>query len=313
MEVIFLGRKILTERSGGSSQADRLRRLFRQRREEEELRSFAAEIEATEEHSQYSEVFWKTMAGLGFIKRFPSPGYEVWEDWREYYLDTCELFMWTEEEFKRYLPEKLCGWALDTLDYLPSGFWKFATCVLEIRSKKSCLDSLRQHILYFFVSRSSNNPQFYEDALERCLMEKEETEKAPLQCEEENQCFKLTLLTERSYHAMSGINHLVKNDVQVKTDIVKSVLTGKLAKGFLSKRWSAIKAIGFGVNAVFWGQHFLRTFFGDNTVNSLQHFLGTTFFGDNTVNSLQQEELTNKSFGKLIGFWALVSPQLEAF
>ena len=41
-----------------------------------------------------------------------------------------------------------------------------------------------------------------------------------------------------------------KKDVQVTTDVIKSVITGKLAKGSLAKRWSAIKAIGFGVNAV---------------------------------------------------------------
>ena len=47
--VIFLGTRILTERSGGNTRADRLRRLLRQRREEEQRR-IAAEIEATEEH-----------------------------------------------------------------------------------------------------------------------------------------------------------------------------------------------------------------------------------------------------------------------
>ena len=33
-------------------------------------------------------------------------------------------FGWTEEEVKRYLPEKLCGWALDALNYLPREFLK---------------------------------------------------------------------------------------------------------------------------------------------------------------------------------------------
>ena len=37
------------------------------------------------------------------------------------------------------------------------------------------------------------------------------------------------------------------------------------------------------------------------------------FFEDNTLQSLQQKELSNKSFGFLIGFWSLVSPQLEIF
>ena len=64
------------------------------------------------------------MAGFGFIKHFPSPEYEIGEDWREYYLDVCKVFVWTEEDVKRYLPEKLCGWALDALNYLPHEFWK---------------------------------------------------------------------------------------------------------------------------------------------------------------------------------------------
>ena len=119
--VIFLGTRILTERIAGSTRADILRRLLRQRREEE-LRRLAAEIEATEEHSEKSEAFWRTMAGFGFIKHLLSPGYEIWEEWREYYLDVCEVFMWSEEEVKRFLPDKLCGWALDALNFLPRGF-----------------------------------------------------------------------------------------------------------------------------------------------------------------------------------------------
>ena len=49
------------------------------------------------------------MAGIGFIKHLPLPGNEVWEDWREYCLDICEVLIWTEQEVKRYLPEKLRG------------------------------------------------------------------------------------------------------------------------------------------------------------------------------------------------------------
>ena len=49
--LIFLGTRILTQRSGGSTRADRLRSLLRQRREEEPRR-IAAEIEASEEHSE---------------------------------------------------------------------------------------------------------------------------------------------------------------------------------------------------------------------------------------------------------------------
>ena len=74
--VSFLGTRNLTECSAGSTRADRLRVLLRQR-QKKELRIFAAEIEATEEQSEQSEGFWRTLAGFGFIKHFPSPGYEV--------------------------------------------------------------------------------------------------------------------------------------------------------------------------------------------------------------------------------------------
>ena len=49
--VIFLGTMILTERCGGSTRAYRLKRLFRQRREQE-LRLYPTETEASEEHSE---------------------------------------------------------------------------------------------------------------------------------------------------------------------------------------------------------------------------------------------------------------------
>ena len=114
------------------------------------------------------------MSGFGLIKQFPSPGYEVWEDWREYYLDVCEVFMWSEEQVKRFLPDKLCGWALDALNNLPRGFWK-----TDQRNRAWTL----QETLYFFDLRLSNNPQFYEDAFERYLIEKEEYEKAALKYE----------------------------------------------------------------------------------------------------------------------------------
>ena len=61
--MIFLGTRIPTEHSGGSTRADRLRLLLRQRREEE-LKRIAAVIEATEEPSEQSEAFYRTMAGF---------------------------------------------------------------------------------------------------------------------------------------------------------------------------------------------------------------------------------------------------------
>ena len=240
--MISLGTIILTESSGGSTRADRLRRLLRQRHEEE-LRRLAAEVEASEEHSEWKAAFWKTMAGFGSIKRFPSPGYEVWEDWREYYLDNCEVFMWTEEEAKRYLPEKLFDWALDSLNYLPHKFWK--------SHQKYRIWTLLE-ALYFFDLRLSNNPQFYEDAFERYLIEKEEYEEAVLQCEIDRPVFQGDVVDgeELQRQERTPISDK-KKDVQVKTDIiVKSVMTKKPAKISSTKRWSAIKAVGFGVKAV---------------------------------------------------------------
>ena len=183
------------------------------------------------------------MSGFGLIKQFPSPGYEVWEDWREYYLDVCEVFMWSEEEVKRFLPDKLCCWALDALNYLPRGFWK-----TDQRNRAWTL----QETLYFFDLRLSNNPQFYEDAFERYLIEKEEYEEAVLQCENERPVFQSDVVDGEELQRQERTpTSDKKRDVQVKTDIiVKSVMTKKPAKSSPTKRWSAIKAVGFGVKAM---------------------------------------------------------------
>ena len=180
------------------------------------------------------------MAGFGSIKRFPSPGYDVWEDWCEYYLDVCEVFMWTEEEVKRYLPDKLCDWALDSLNYLPHKFWK---------SDQKYRAWTLQETLYFLDLRLSNNPQFYEDAFKRYLIEKEEYEEAVLQCEFDRAVFQCDVVDGQRQERTPTSDK--KKDVQVKTDIiVKSVMTKKPAKISSTKRWSAIKAVRFGVKAV---------------------------------------------------------------
>ena len=183
------------------------------------------------------------MAGFGSIKRFPSPRYEFWEDWREYYLDVCEVFMWTEDEVKRYLPEKLCDWALDSLNYLPHKFWK---------SDQKYRAWTLQETLYFFDLRLSNNPQFYKDAFERYLIEKEEYEEAVLQCEIDRPVFQSDVVDGEELQRQERTpTSDKKKDVQVKTDIiVKSVMTKKPAKISSTKHWSAIKAVGFGVKAM---------------------------------------------------------------
>ena len=184
------------------------------------------------------------MSGFGLIKQFPSPGYEVWEDWREYYLDVCEIFLWSEEEVKRFLPDKLCCWALDALNYLPRGFWK-----TDQRNRAWTL----QETLYFFDLRLSDNPQFYEDAFERYLIEKEEYEEAVLQCEIERPVFQSDVVDGEELQRQERTpTSDKKKDVRVKTDIIvkSSVMTKKPAKISSTKRWSAIKAVGFGVKAV---------------------------------------------------------------
>ena len=195
------------------------------------------------QRSIQSEAFRRTMSGFGLIKQFPSPGYEVWEDWREYYLDACEVFMWSEEEVKRFLPDKLCGWALDALNYLPRAFWK-----TDQRNRAWTL----QETLYFFDLRLSNNPKFYEDAFERYLIEKEEYEKAALKYEIDRPVFPSDVVDREELPLQERTPKSDKmKDVQVKTDIiVKSVMYEKTTKISSTKRWSAIKAVGFGVKAV---------------------------------------------------------------
>ena len=182
------------------------------------------------------------MAGFGFIKSFLSPGYEVWEDWHEYYLEVCEVFMWTKEGVKRYLPGILCGWALDALNYFPHEFWKSDQKYHEWRL---------QETLYFFDLRLSNNPQLYEDAFERNLIEKGEYGKEALQCGVDRPVVQSHFVDRDELPRQERIpKSVTKKNVQVTTNIVKFVVTGKSAKGSLDKRWSAIKSIGFGVNAV---------------------------------------------------------------
>ena len=64
------------------------------------------------------------MFGYQLVKRFPSPDYEVWEYWREHYLSTGMRLGWTEEEMMKWLPTKLCGWALNAVSDLPRSYWR---------------------------------------------------------------------------------------------------------------------------------------------------------------------------------------------
>ena len=93
------------------------------------------------------------MFGYQLVKRFPSPSYEVWEDWREHYLSTGIKLGWTEEEMMKWLPTKLCGWALNAVSDLPRGYW---------RSTPGKQAWTLTETLYQFDIRLSDNPLFYE-------------------------------------------------------------------------------------------------------------------------------------------------------
>ena len=93
------------------------------------------------------------MFGYQLVKRFPSPGYEIWEDWREHYLSTGMKLGWTAEEMMKWLPTKLCGWALNAVSDLPRGYW---------RSSPGKQAWTLTETLYQFDIRLSDNPNFYE-------------------------------------------------------------------------------------------------------------------------------------------------------
>ena len=92
------------------------------------------------------------MFGYQLVKRFPSPGYEVWEVWREHYLSTGMKLGWTEEEMMKWLPTKLCWWALNAVSDLPRGYWR-STAGKQARTLTETL--------YQFDIRLSDTPVFY--------------------------------------------------------------------------------------------------------------------------------------------------------
>ena len=60
---------------------------------------------------------------------------------------------WTEEEMMKWLPTKLCGWALNAVSNLPRGYW---------RSTPGKQAWTLTETLYQFDIRLSDNPLFYE-------------------------------------------------------------------------------------------------------------------------------------------------------
>ena len=105
--------------------------------------------------------------------------------------------------------------------------------------------------MYFLDPRLSNNPQFYEDAFERYFIEKEEYEKESLQCEIDRRVFQSDVVDREELPRQEGIPKSVKRkNVQVTANRAKPVMTGELTKVSSARRWSAIKAVGFGVKAV---------------------------------------------------------------
>ena len=151
--------------------------------------------------------------------------------------------MWTEEKVGRYLPEKLCGWALDALNYLPHKFWK---------SDQKYRAWTLQETLYYFDMRLSNKPQFYNDEYERYLIEKEVYEKVALQDEIDKPVFQCDAVDREELQRQERTPKSDKKKIiPVKTDIIlKSVMNKRTANISLTKRCSAIKALGFIVKAV---------------------------------------------------------------
>ena len=94
------------------------------------------------------------MFGYQLLKRFPSPGYEVWEDWREHYLTSGMKLGWTEEEMMKWLPKNVCGWALNAVSDLPRGYWR---STLPGKQAWTLTETL-----YQFDIRLSDSPLFYE-------------------------------------------------------------------------------------------------------------------------------------------------------
>ena len=95
------------------------------------------------------------MIGYQLMKRFPSPGYDVWEVRREHYLRPGMKLGWTKEEMMKWLPTKLCGWALNAVSDLPRGYW------LSTPGEQAWILT---ETLYQFDIRLSDNPLFYEQS-----------------------------------------------------------------------------------------------------------------------------------------------------
>ena len=90
---------------------------------------------------------------------------------------------------------------------MPHDFWK---------SDQKFRAWTLQETLYFFDTRLANNPQFYEVALERYLIEKEEYEKKALQCEVDRPVFQSDFVDREELPRQERIPKSVKKkNVQV--------------------------------------------------------------------------------------------------
>ena len=83
------------------------------------------------------------MFGYQLVKTFLSPGYEVWEDWSDNYLNTGMKLGWTEEETMNWLPTKL-----NAVTYLPRSYW------LSTPGKQAC--TLTENLNQFEIQWSDN-------------------------------------------------------------------------------------------------------------------------------------------------------------
>ena len=132
---------------------------------------------------------------------------------------------------------KLCGWALEALNYLPREFWK---------SDRKHLAWTLQETLYFFDLSLSNFPTMYEDAFEKYLIEKAEYEEALLQDKIDRAVFQ-SFDVDRKEVESKEVTQKIEMKVERGSadDIDKSVMTKKPAKISSNKHWPAIKVVGF--------------------------------------------------------------------
>ena len=98
------------------------------------------------------------MVEFGLMKRVAPPGCEIFEDWRLFFSDAFEIFIWTQEELKRICQRIFVVGYVTLLTYLAQVFCKS-------NLSKLCFD-FSGAVVIFDVT-PFNFPQTYEEDYER--------------------------------------------------------------------------------------------------------------------------------------------------